>query len=99
MRKIILNLASKSLEIENESLELWINICKLTKGYVPIWRKRIANEDFFALGMNFKHGNIVYYKLSLSKWNECNFAQIEDSIMVLENLTSKEKIERLKTII
>lgn len=99
-------------ELYEHRVRLFIELCKFMNtrweqdhfmSMYEIWRSKLHHdgtgyEDWFILGINKDKGEQITYHLPMSKWDETGFAETLEKAPEFDGHTSKDVLERLKTL-
>ncbi len=98
-------------ELYEHRAALFIALCKVTEmleveagmGSGKVWRSRLHSdgtsyEGWFILGIGMAKGLQITYHLPIDKWNETYFAKTLDKAPEFDGHTSKDVLNRLKSL-
>lgn len=89
-------------ELYEHRNSLFIALCK-AHPELPAWRSKLHSDGtgfdgWFVLGLGKENGQQISYHLPLSMWEETNFAQTLEKALDFDGHTSKDVLERLKSL-
>lgn len=100
-------------ELYEHRIDIYITLCRVVsdlKKIIPhnkelpsIWRTQKHSdgeviEGWFLLGIGTEKGKQITYHLPLRKWASCGFAESIDRAPEFDGHTSKDVLDRLKTL-
>lgn len=92
-------------ELYEHRIVLFIKMCKIMNRhmeYLKIWKSLkhhdgTGYEGWFIAGIGIKNGEQISYHLPISKWDECDFTEL-DRAPEWDGHTSNDVLERLKQL-
>lgn len=99
-------------ELYDHRIELYLILCRILKEYrakfdplvLNVWRSKTHSdgssyEGWFILGIGTNMGEQISYHLPISRWEDAAFAEEYETAPDFDGHTSKDVLERLKTLI
>lgn len=99
-------------ELYEHRITLWIALCKMrcnvedangSPFFEDVWKTKTHSDGsvmkgWFVLGVGTEAGEQITYHLPISRWDECDFAEMLERAPEFDGHTSDEVIERLKRL-
>lgn len=96
-------------QLYQHRIELYLALCRTITMLLPdnrdsnIWRSKVHSDGnsyagWFILGIGKDKNEQITYHLPISRWHECNFAEILDVAPDYDGHTSEDVLNRLKEI-
>lgn len=93
-------------QLYDHRIELWIAVCRILSrdedGFDTWKSKRQSDgqewEGWFLLGIGETSGSQITYHLPISRWDDCEFAEVIKVAPLFDGHTSNDVLERLKNL-